>query len=278
MHITSKIIKSIVKYLIIIVALLVTLLPIYWMLITSFKTMNEIFQRVPTFFPMDLTFENYSSLFKETTYLHGIWNSFSIAIVVACFTIAISLPASYAISRLRFKMKKIASNAVLFTYLIPAAVLYIPLFIMMTNLHLTNSKLGLMLIYPTFTIPYATWILIPYLKSIPLELEEAAIVDGCSRAGSMLKIVFPLAAPGIITTFVFSFIQCWGEFLYALVNITEAKMRTFPLVINALIWGDLYPWGQIMAGGIIACIPVLILYTSCSNLIVNGLTSGSVKQ
>ncbi len=278
MHINIKTLRSIPKYLTIIAALLIALLPIYWMLITSFKPMSEIFQKVPTFFPQKLTFENYTALIRDTTYLQGLWNSFSIAIVVATFTICISLPASYAISRLRFKAKKAASNIILFTYLIPAAVLYIPLFIMMTTFSLTDSKLGLMLIYPTFTIPYASWILIPYLRSIPLELEEAAIVDGCTRFSSMIRIVFPLAAPGIVTTFVFSFIQCWGEFLYALVNISSKAARTFPLVINSLIWGDLYPWGQIMAGGIIACIPVIIIYMFGSNLIVGGLTSGGVKQ
>lgn len=273
-----KIVSNVFRFGALAIALIIALFPIYWMLITSFKPMNEIYQRMPTFWPQEFTFENYRILFQETTYLRGIGNSLAIALVVSTFTILVALPASYAISRLKFKGKKMASRTILFTYLIPAAVLYIPLFVLMTRLGLTNSRLGLMMIYPTFTVPYATWILIPYLGSIPVELEEAATVDGCSRAGAMLRIVFPLAAPGVVTTFIFSFTQCWGEFLYALVNISEKNMRTFPLVINSLIWGDLYPWGQIMGGGIIACLPILIIYMLASNMLVGGLTAGGVKQ
>lgn len=260
------------------IAIVISMFPIYWMIITSFKPLSEIYQRMPTFWPKSFSFDNYRILFTETTYLKGIGNSLSIALTVALFTIIVSLPASYSIARLRFKGKRLASKAVLYTYLIPAAVLYIPLFILMTNLGLTNTRYGLMLIYPTFTIPYATWILIPYLGSIPFELEEAATVDGCSRVSSMLRIVFPLASPGVITTFIFSFTQCWGEFLYALVNISDKDLRTFPLVINSLIWGDLYPWGQIMAGGIVACLPILVIYMVASNALVGGLTAGGVKQ
>lgn len=273
-----KLLNDILRFSALGFALLIALFPIYWMLITSFKPMQEIYQRVPTFFPQNFTLENYKALLTESTYLRGLWNSFSISFTVAIFTIVISLPASYAIARLRFKGKKLTSRMILFTYLIPAAVLYIPLFVLMTRIGLTNNPLGLMLIYPTFTVPYATWILIPYLSSIPFELEEAAFVDGCGRVGAMLRIVFPLAAPGVVTTFIFSFTQCWGEFLYALVNISEKNMRTFPLVINALIWGDLYPWGQIMGGGILACLPILIIYMLASNLLVGGLTAGGVKQ
>ncbi|HHW31698.1 MAG TPA: carbohydrate ABC transporter permease [Clostridiaceae bacterium] len=260
------------------IAILISMFPIYWMIITSFKPMSEIYLRKPTFWPQKFTLSNYIALFTETTYLRGISNSIIVAMTVATFTIIVSLPASYSIARLKFKGKLFASRIILYTYLIPAAVLYIPLFVLMTNIGLTNSLYALMLIYPTFTIPYATWILIPYLGSIPFELEEAALVDGCKRISSMVRIVLPLASPGIVTTFIFSFTQCWGEFLHALVNISDKNLRTFPLVINALIWGDLYPWGQIMAGGIVACLPILIIYMVASNALVGGLTAGSIKQ
>lgn len=260
------------------VAIIISMFPIYWMLVTSFKPLNEIYLRMPTFWPQKFTFGNYHTLFTETTYLRGISNSLIVALTVATFTIIVSLPAAYSIARLNFKGKKISSQTILYTYLIPAAVLYIPLFVLMTNIGLTNTLYALMLIYPTFTIPYATWILIPYLGSIPIELEEAAMVDGCTRLSSMIRVVLPLASPGIVTTFIFSFTQCWGEFLHALVNISDKNLRTFPLVINALIWGDLYPWGQIMAGGIIACLPIIAIYMVASNALVSGLTAGSIKQ
>jgi multiple sugar transport system permease protein len=149
---------------------------------------------------------------------------------------------------------------------------------MLAGLNLTNNLFGLMLIYPTSTIPYAVWILTPYIKTIPTELEEAAYVDGCSKLVSMIRIVFPLSLPGIITTFVFSFTICWGEYLYALVSMIQENSKTMPLIISGLIWGDMYPWQQIMAGGIIACGPIILIYMFASKYLISGLTAGGIKM
>lgn len=149
---------------------------------------------------------------------------------------------------------------------------------LVSKVGLSNTITGLMLIYPTFTLPYAAWMLIPYIRSIPYDIEEAAIVDGCNRIGSMYKIVFPLAIPGIVSTFIFTFALCWGEYLYSLVNINSTEMKTFPVIISNLIYGDIYPWGQIMAGGILAGIPILVVYMLASNFLVGGTTAGGVKQ
>ena len=135
-----------------------------------------------------------------------------------------------------------------------------------------------MLIYPTFTLPYVAWILIPHIASIPLELEEAAKVDGCTRFGAMYRIVFPLALPGIVSTTIFAFAMCWGEYLYALVNISSREMQTFPLVLSALIYGDMPPWNELMAGAILACIPILIVYMISNSALVGGKMAGGVKQ
>jgi multiple sugar transport system permease protein len=271
-------VSKVFSFIIIVIALLITLFPIYWMLATSFKTQFEIYLAEPTVFPQKFTFEGYKLLLTKTKFIKGLGNSFFVAMSVAGITILLSVPCSYAISKLNFRGKRLLSSSILFTYLIPASVLYIPMYMMLVKIGMTNDIKGLMLIYPTMTIPYATWILIPYFNSIPVELEEAARVDGYTRIMSMLYIVVPLAKPGIITTFIFSFNMCWGEFLYALVTLRKGNCKTFPLIISGLIWGDLYPWAQIMAGGIIACIPIIIVYISASKFLISGLMSGGLKM
>lgn len=254
-----------------------SLLPIYWMLNTSLKTTSEVYQSNPTLFPQNLTFSNYVDLFTKTGFLNGVKNSLLIALVVASFSILVAFPAAYAVSRLRFHGKKIVSRGILFCYLIPASVLYIPLFVILSRINLTDSIFGLMLIYPTATIPYAAWMLIPNIRSVPDTIEEAALIDGCSRGQVITKIVLPLTMPSIISTFIFTFGMSWGEYMYALVNINSETQKTFPLVLSGLIFGDMYPWGQLMAGGICASVPMIITYMLLSNFLITGVTDGGVK-
>mgnify|MGYP004511434543 CR=1 FL=1 len=259
-----------------IIALAVAVFPVYWMIITSFKQSSEVNTKVATFWPHIFTFEGYRKL-GQHGFFRALGNSFIVAIVVATFTILISLPASYALGRFQFRGNRLISKSFLFAYLLPAAVMYLPMFIMLTTLNMTNKITGLMLIYPTLTIPYAVWMLVPYLGSIPMELEESAKIDGATRLKTMVRVVFPLAKPGIVTTFIFCFTMCWGEYMYALVNISTTKYKTFPLILSGLIKGDVYPWNEIMAGGVITCIPVIAIYMICSKYVIGGLTSGSVK-
>lgn len=254
-----------------------SLLPIYWMLNTSLKTTAEVYRNDPTLFPEKLILDNYVTLFTQTQFLNGIKNSFMIAVVVAAFSILVAFPAAYAVSRLRFRWKKLVSRGILFCYLIPASVLYIPLFVMLSRLRLTDSIFGLMLIYPTATIPYAAWMLIPNVKSVPVTIEEAALIDGCSRGKVITKIMLPLTMPSIISTFIFTFGMSWGEYMYALVNINSESQKTFPLILSGLIFGDMYPWGQMMAGGICASIPLIVTYVMLSKFLISGMTDGGVK-
>ena len=261
----------------IILCVVVSMAPLYWMVNTSLKPQAEIYSAVPTLFPKDLTTESYSYLMTETNFLSGVKNSLIIAIVVSIFSIVIAYPAAYAIARLKFKGKKLFSKSILMTYPLPTSVLYIPLYILVSQVGLTDNILGLLLIYPTFTLPYVAWVLIPHIQSIPYDLDEAAIVDGCTRFRVMYQIIFPLALPGIVSTTIFAFAMCWGEYMYALVNITSETMMTFPLVISGLIFGDMYPWGQLMAGAILACVPIVIIYMLASSSLVGGKTAGGVK-
>lgn len=257
-------------------ALVISIFPIYWLIITSFKTSAEVYQKIPTFWPQNFTVQGYLKLANDG-FFRALGNSFVIAITVAVFTLLVSLPCSYALARIKFRGSLTISRSFLFAYLLPAAVMYLPMFIMLTQLGLSNSIQGLMLIYPTLTIPYAVWMLVPYLGSIPMELEESAKIDGANRLRTMLSVVFPLAKPGIMTTFIFCFTMCWGEYMYALVNISTTRYKTFPLILAGLIKGDVYPWNEIMAGGVITCIPVIVIYLLCSKYVIGGLTSGSVK-
>lgn len=260
-----------------IVCLVVALFPIYWMINTSFKSDAEIYAKIPTLIPHAPTASAYSYLLAETNFLASMKNSLIIAASVSVFSILIAYPVAYTLARLKFKGRRVFSKSVLFMYLLPTTVLYIPLYMLVSKMQLTNTIWGLIVIYPTFTLPYVAWILIPHIAAVPKELEEAARVDGCSRIGTMYKIVFPLALPGIISTTIFTFAMCWGEYMYALVNLTSSKVQTFPLVISGLIYGDMPPWNQLMAGGVMAGIPIIIIYMIASSGLVGGATDGGVK-
>ena len=276
MNMNSKAIK-ILHRIMILLFLLAALFPIYWMLNTAFKTQGEVYSKIPTLIPKKPTLDNFSYLLFKTKFVNALKNSLVIAGAVTIFSVGIAYPAAYAIARIKFKGKEMFSKTILFCYLLPSSVLYIPLYIFVSLVGLSDSIWGLMLIYPTFTLPYVSWILIPHIASIPYDIEEAAIMDGCSRFMVMYRIIFPLALPGIVSTAIFAFAMCWGEYLYALVNVTQESMKTFPLIIAGLIFGDLYPWGQIMAGAIIGCLPILVIYTLSSGFLSGDQAAGGVK-
>ena len=254
------------------------LFPIYWMLITSLKPEAETYRVTPTFFPESFTAGAYGKLFTKTKFMQSVFNSVFVSSVVSAATILLSFPCSYALSRIVFRGRNLLSQGILITYLIPAAVLFIPFYSLLAQMNLTNNLWGLILVYPTKTIPYAVWIMMPFIASIPRDLEEAAVVDGCTRAGSLSRIVLPLCLPSLAATFIFSFTMCWGEYLYALVIMTQEKHQTIPLFISGLSWADMTPWPQVMAAGILVSIPIVIIYTFASEFLAGGMTDGGVKM
>ena len=260
-----------------VLCVIISTFPIYWMINTSFKTDYEIYSKTPTLFPHVFSLDAYRYLLTGTNFLSSMKNSLIIAAVVAFFSICIAYPAAYTIARVNFRGRKTFSRVILFMYLLPTSVLYIPLYMLVAKMHLTNHIFGLIMIYPTFTLPYVSWILIPHIRSVSEELEEAAEVDGCTRFMTMYRIVFPLALPGIISTTIFTFAMCWGEYLYALVNLTSSSVQTFPIVISGLIFGDMPPWNQLMAAAVLSCIPIIIIYMAASGSLVGGATEGGVK-
>ncbi|OXM85417.1 carbohydrate ABC transporter permease [Paenibacillus rigui] len=269
--------KQIIVYATLIVLLIFALFPLYWMLNTSFKSQAEIYSMTPSFWPKHFGWGAYDKLVNEKNFLTNVKNSVWVSLLVSFVSIVISMLAAYAISKLHFKGRGIVSKGILYAYLMPRAVLFIPLYMLVSGIGLNDSIYGLMLIYPTITVPYATWMLISYFKSIPTEIEEAAMIDGCTRLRTMLSIIFPLSAPGIAATFIFAFTLCWSEYLYALVVVTKSADKTITLGLSDMIVGDVFAWGPLMGGSILASIPVIIMYLFTSKFMVSGMTVGGVK-
>jgi multiple sugar transport system permease protein len=263
-------------YLALLVALALVLFPVYWMLITSLKLPREIF-RVPSLWPQVFTLENYRILMENRDFLLPIRNSFIVASAVTVISVFISSFAAYSIVRFRYRFKGLIGRLILFAYLTPTSLLFIPLAILMAQLGLANSLHGLILVYLTFSLPLSTWLLQSYFRAVPQELEEQAMIDGMSRMGALLRIVLPLSAPGIAAVSIFTFTGAWNEMLLALVLITSESQRTAPIALNYLITSDVLPWGPLMAGAVLSSVPLIVLYFIAQRFMVQGLAEGSVK-
>jgi len=204
-------------------------------------------------------------------------NSAYVSIVVTTLSIVLGALGAYAITRLRFSGRRIVALGLIFTYLIPQSLLFIPLFQIIAGLHMADTLGALILVYPTITLPFCTWMLISYFRSIPIELEEAALIDGCGRLGVLFRIVLPLSGPAVVVVALFSFTQAWNEFLYALVFTNSLASRTLTVGLTQMLGEDVFYWGQMMAGALITAIPPVIMYTLAQRLVIKGLVVGGVK-
>ena len=257
-------------------AVVLVLFPIYWMVITSLKVPREIL-RQPALWPHAPTLGNYITLLTEKGFLTAIRNSFIVASTVTIISVLISSFAAYSMVRFRYRFRGLIGRVILFAYLTPTSLLFIPLSIVMAQLRLGNSLFGLTLVYLTFSLPLSTWLLQGYFRSVPRELEEQGMVDGLTRFGALLRIVLPLSSPGIAAVAIFTFTGAWNELLLALVLITSESQRTAPLALNYLITSDVLPWGPLMAGAVLSSVPLMILYFLAQRFMVAGMTAGSVK-
>jgi multiple sugar transport system permease protein len=259
------------------VLLVLVLFPFYWMTITSFKTEDQMRSLVSMFWPSPFVVENYEQLLTKTDFAVWYRNSALVAISSTLLATAIGTIGAYALARLRFLGRAFLSSATLITYLVPPSILFIPLYAQIRTMGLADSLAGLVAAYPSFTVPFVTWLLMGYFGSIPEELEEAAMIDGATRFGAFRRIILPLAAPGVLAAGLFAFTQAWNEFLYALVFISDVKQRTLPVGLSTFITGDVYGWGYLMAGAVLTTLPVIAVYTYLQRYMVEGLTAGSVK-
>jgi multiple sugar transport system permease protein len=251
--------------------------PLYWMVTTAIKTNKELYEEF-SYIPRHVTQENFVRVIVREELLTNIRNSFTVAMSTTLFTVVVSAMAAFSIVRYRYRGRDWIGRIILFKYLLPSAMLFIPLYVIVTALGLGNTQLGLMLTYLTFTIPFCTWMLMGYFRGMPVELEEQAMVDGCTKMGALMRILLPLSAPGLVASAIFSFTLAWNEFLLALVITMDQSTMTVPIKLTMMVVGDQYIWGQLMAGAVLASIPVAVLYFIGQRYVVQGLAAGAVKS
>jgi len=259
--------------------LLVLLFPFYWMAITTFKPNEELLSREGNpFWVKNPTLAHIKKLIFDTAYPDWLVNTMLVSVVATFVSILASVLAAYAIERLRFKGARYVGMSIFLAYLVPPSILFIPLAAIVYKLQIFDTRLALILTYPTFLIPFCTWLLMGYFKSIPYELEECALIDGATRLQILVRIILPLAVPGLISAGIFAFTLSWNEFIYALTFISSSEVKTVPVgVVTELVEGDVYHWGSLMAGALLGSLPVAILYSFFVEYYVSGLT-GAVKE
>jgi multiple sugar transport system permease protein len=259
--------------------LFILLFPFYWMVITSFKPNAELLSREGNpFWVVAPTLAHFKKLLFDTNYPSWLLNTMLVAFVSTFVSLATAVFAAYAIERLRFKGSRPTGLAIFLAYLIPPSILFIPLALVLQNLGLFNTRWALIFTYPTFLIPFCTWLLMGYFRSIPYELEECALIDGASRWEILTKIILPLAVPGLISAGIFAFTLSWNEFIYALTFVADSELKTVPVaVVTELVEGDVYHWGPLMAGALLGSLPVAVFYSFFVEYYVSGMT-GAVKE
>jgi multiple sugar transport system permease protein len=259
---------------------LILLFPFYWMTITAFKPNAELYnyKEYSPFWINSPTLDNIRKLLFQTAYPRWLLTTMSVAVGATVLSLIASVLAAYAIQRLRFKGSEYVGLAIYLGYLVPPSILFIPLSTMVFKLGLFDTPLALILIYPTFLVPFCTWLLIGYFKSIPYEMEECALIDGATRLQILRRITLPLAVPGLISAGIFSFTLSWNEFIYALAFIQSSEKKTVPVaILTELVSGDVYQWGALMAGSLLGSLPVAIFYSFFVDYYVSSL-SGAVKE
>jgi ABC-type glycerol-3-phosphate transport system permease component len=259
------------------IVLVVALFPPYFMIVTAFHPPSLSFSRTPTLFSTDLSLRAFTDLFEKYPYASWMSNTLVVSVSSTVLAVSIATLAAYSLSRLRYPGRSALSSAVFFAYLFPPTLLFIPMFIVLNSLHMLNWLPALIAVYLTFSIPFCTWLLKAYFLSIPRELEDAAQVDGATRLQSMTLVVLPLATPGVAVASIYSFTLAWNEYLYAFTLLSDQEKFTLATGLTKLIFGDVFLWGMIMAGGVLMSLPLLVLYFAAQRFIVAGLAAGAVK-
>ena len=260
--------------------LVVVLFPFYWMVITTFKRDNDLYNLtgVPFWFKESPTLSHIQLLLNDTMFLTWLKNSLFIGVAVVIITLVLGLPAAYGLARLRFFGNQTLSTAMFLSYLIPPALLFLPLSQVVRKIGFVDSIWSLILVYPSFTLPFCTWLLMGFVRTVPAEIEESAQLDGCTRFQTFRLIVIPVIVPGIITAGIFAFTLTYQEFIYALTFISASANKTISYgVTSDLIRGDVFYWGSLMSGALIGAIPVAIVYAFSLDHFIHGLTAGALK-
>jgi multiple sugar transport system permease protein len=253
-----------------------TILPLYWIVATAIKP-DLLIYREPSLIPSQITADHFVFVLTRTPFLLYIKNSLLVTLVTTSLAMIIGTLAAYAIVRLVFRGREFFARAAVVTYLVPGTLLFIPMFQVIYSLGLIDNIVGLMVTYLTFTVPFATWMMIGYFRNVPGELEDAALVDGCSRLQALIRIMVPIALPALAVVALFAFTLSWNEFLYALVFIGSDSQKTLTVGLIGLVRGDTFPWGPMMAAALMGALPPTIVYIVSQRWVVSGLAAGSVK-
>jgi multiple sugar transport system permease protein len=256
-------------------------LPVYWMIITTFKPDQDLYnlKSFPLFFnEHGVTLDHLRLLFLRTSFGTWVWNTAVVSFWVVLITLAVAIPAGYALARLRFRGAETLTIGIFMTYLVPTTLLFLPLVKVISFVGLFDKYSSLILAYPTFTIPFCTWLMAGFFKTIPFEIEEAAMMDGCSRLGAVIRVILPLSVAGMLTVAIFAFTLSMQDFVYSLTFVSSSNEKVINIgVVTELIRGDVFFWGSLMAGALIAGIPVAILYSFFLDYFIRGITAGAVK-
>lgn len=276
---TKNAIGSIIRVVILVFFFLLVVLPIYWIVITSFKSSGEILDiNNLTYFPKEFTWQNYTDLFEQFHYGVLLKNSILVSVTSALVVTVFSMLGGYSLARYKFSGKQAVILFFLITQMIPGILVIIPLYIIFSRMNLINTHLGLFIFYVTVNLPFCVITMRSFFERIPVTLEEAARVDGCTKMQSLFKIVFPIMFPGIVSVFVFGFIGAWNELIAGSIFISTPEMWTIPVGLKTLIGKYNVEWGLLMAGGVMALLPTAIMFAVMQKFIVEGMTAGAVKE
>ena len=273
----SRIMRTTATYGILMIALLWTIFPIYWMIKSSLTVNEEMYVARPPLFSNVITFDHYIDLIYNTSFMHNVWNSFVIAAITTIICLAIGILGSYAMTRLKYPGRSFFRNSIIISYLMPTAVLFVPMYVFVSSLGFYDNKYALLIIYPTFVVPYCCYMLISYFKAIPYALEEAALIDGCNRLQTLWYIIMPIAHPGIAVVATFAFTMAWNEYLYAMIMTTSNVQKTATVAISGFKYADSAIWGRIMSASVVCSLPVTLLYIVAQSMLISGKYEGSVK-
>ena len=273
----SRVMRTTATYGILIIALLWTIFPIYWMIKSSLTLNEEMYVARPPLFSNVITFDHYIDLIYNTSFMHNVWNSFVIAAITTIICLAIGILGSYAMTRLKYPGRSFFRNSIIISYLMPTAVLFVPMYVFVSSLGFYDNKYALLIIYPTFVVPYCCYMLISYFKAIPYALEKAALIDGCNRLQTLWYIIMPIALPGIAVVATFAFTMAWNEYLYAMIMTTSNVQKTATVAISGFKYADSAIWGRIMSASVVCSLPVTLLYIAAQSMLILGKYEGSVK-
>jgi multiple sugar transport system permease protein len=270
-------VRGLVLYSAAALAVIVLIFPLLWMASVSLKGDAEQFVSPPTLLPAEPILGNFVRLFRDTNFPRYVWNSTVVAVATVVLALGIASPGAYALTRFAFLARPVVASAILFIYMFPPIFLGVPLFVIFTRLKLTNTFLGLILAHTTFALPFIIWMLRDFFLAVPREVEEAALVDGCSRPRALLRVVMPMVRPGLIASGIFAFMLSWNDYVYALILMSSESRKTITLGISLFVDSTAIEPGLMMAGGVLTTIPVLILFMFVQRYLVQGLGSGAIK-